>query len=68
MCQYAIELTLNPDDFEGNDKTIPLKEAGLDERAILDATLVVAYFNFVTRIVSSMGVELEEKAGEGYKY
>lgn len=68
LCQYAIDLTLVPDDFENNDKTTALKEAGLDDRAILDATLVIAYFNFVNRIVSSMGIALEESAGEGYKY
>ncbi len=68
LCQYAIELTLNPDEFEREDKTIALKKASLDDRAILDATLVIAYFNFVNRIVSSMGVTLEESAGEGYKY
>lgn len=68
LCQYAIELTLNPDDFEKEDKTAALKKAGLDDRAILDATLVIAYFNFVNRIVSSLGVSVEESAGEGYKY
>jgi uncharacterized peroxidase-related enzyme len=68
LCQYAIDLTLIPDDFENNDKTTALKKAGLDDRSILDATLVIAYFNFVKRIVSSMGVTLEESAGEGYKY
>jgi uncharacterized peroxidase-related enzyme len=68
LCQYAIDLTLIPDDFENNDKTTALKKAGLDDRSILDATLVIAYFNFVNRIVSSMGVTLEDSAGEGYKY
>lgn len=68
LCKYAVDLTKTPGSFENIDKTIPLKEIGLDDRAILDATLVIAYFNFVNRIVLSMGVELEEKAGEGYKY
>lgn len=68
LCQYAIELTLHPDDFENKNRIDALQQAGLDDRAILDATLVIAYFNFVNRIVSALGVELEEKAGEGYKY
>jgi hypothetical protein len=30
--------------------------------------MVVAYFNFVNRIVLALGVATEEKAGEGYKF
>lgn len=68
LCRYAIELTLHPDDFENENRTISLRQAGFEDRAILDATLVIAYFNFVNRIVLALGVEVEEKAGEGYKY
>lgn len=68
LCRYAIELTLHPDDFENENRTERLRQAGLEDRAILDATLVVAYFNFVNRIVLALGVEVEEKVGEGYKY
>ena len=68
LCRYAIELTLHPDDFENENRTENLRQAGLEDRDILDATLVVAYFNFVNRIVLALGVEAEEKAGEGYKY
>jgi alkylhydroperoxidase family enzyme len=45
----------------------PLKTKGFSDREILDATLVIAYFNFVNRIVLSLGVHLEEDT-EGYKY
>ena len=68
LCRYAIELTMHPDDFENENRTERLRKAGLEDRSILDATLVVAYFNFVNRIVLALGVEIEEKAGEGYKY
>lgn len=68
LCQYAIELTLHPDDFENENRTQLLRQAGFDDRVILDATLVVGYFNFVNRIVLALGVEPEEKAGEGYNY
>jgi len=68
VCSYAIELTRHPGDFQKEDKVIALRQAGLDDRAILDATLVVSYFNFVNRMVLALGVELEEMAGEGYKY
>ncbi len=36
-----------------------LREAGFEDAAILDAALTVAYFNFVNRLVLSLGVELE---------
>lgn len=68
LCNFAIELTLHPDDFENKNMIDDLRQAGFDDRSILDATVVIAYFNFVNRIVSALGVELEEKAGDGYKY
>jgi len=65
LCEYAKYLTLFPSkDFGLVDK---LKTEGLSESAILDATLVIAYFNFVNRIVLGLGVNLEENAS-GYHY
>jgi uncharacterized peroxidase-related enzyme len=37
-----------------------LKAHGFDDRAILDATLTVAYFSYVNRIVLLLGVRLED--------
>lgn len=68
LCRYAIELTQQPNDFGKENKTEKLQQGGLDDRSILDATLVVAYFNFVNRLVLALGVEAEENTGEGYKY
>lgn len=68
LCKYAIELTLHPIDFGNVNKVDSLKQFGFDDRAILDATLVVAYFNFVNRIVMALGVKPEADQGEGYKY
>jgi hypothetical protein len=36
-----------------------LRETGLDDRAIVDANQVVAYFNYVNRVADGLGVELE---------
>jgi NAD(P)H-hydrate epimerase len=36
-----------------------LREAGLDDRAVVDANQVVAYFNYVNRVADGLGVELE---------
>ncbi len=68
LCEFARTLTANPGKHEKTDHTYLLKDAGIGEAGILDAVLVVAYFNFVNRIVLSLGVELEENHGKGYKY
>ncbi len=68
LCRYARTLTLEPQKHEKHDFTRELKTEGLGDAGILDATLVVAYFNFVNRIVLSLGVELEADHGKGYKY
>ena len=68
ICQYALHLTRNPKDEFQEDWITKLKDGGLDDREILDVNLITAYFNFVNRIASGLGVELEEDEGEGYKY
>ncbi len=68
LCGYAFELTDKPGSVRENDYLDPLKSLGLSERAVLDASLVIAYFNFVNRLVLGLGVALEEDRGEGYKY
>ena len=57
LLQYAIQLTQNP----SRDATQiqHLKDCGWSERAILDATLIISYFNFANRIVLGLGVSLE---------
>ncbi|PIV81613.1 hypothetical protein COW53_03405 [bacterium CG17_big_fil_post_rev_8_21_14_2_50_64_8] len=37
----------------------PLREHGLDDRAVVDLNQTVAYFNYVNRIAEGLGVELE---------
>jgi len=44
-----------------------LKNAGLTDREILDASMIISYFNFANRIVMSLGVDIEEDTGN-YKY
>ena len=67
LCDYAYELTLNPDKVNSKNYISPLKNTGLSDRAILDATMIISYFNFVNRIVMSLGVYVEEDPGN-YKY
>jgi uncharacterized peroxidase-related enzyme len=63
LCAFARQVTLNPD-----AKHDPFSGISLTDEALLDATLVVAYFNFVNRIVLTLDVELETDEGKGYKY
>ena len=58
LCAYAEKLTLNPTQMTEAD-VITLRDAGLDDRAIHDATQVIAYFNYINRIADALGVERE---------
>ncbi len=67
LCVYAREITTQPE-LSTSQKTDALREAGLDDRAILDATLIISYFNFVNRMVLALGLEINESEISGYKY
>lgn len=67
LCELAWQLSRTPT-ISTEELISYLKEKGLDDRAILDATLVISYFNFVNRMVLGLGVELEKDNGAGYKY
>jgi alkylhydroperoxidase family enzyme len=41
-----------------------LRAAGWSDRAILDLTLVVAYFAFVNRLAQGLGVQVEQGRDE----
>ncbi|NCP21639.1 MAG: peroxidase [Flavobacteriales bacterium CG_4_9_14_0_2_um_filter_35_242] len=68
LCEFAKKLTLNTNEFKESATIDNLKKIGFSDAAILDATLVVAYFNFVNRMVLSLGVNLEANEGKGYNY
>lgn len=59
ILHYAVKLTRTPGEVEEADLA-PLREAGLDDRAILDVVQVTAYYNYVNRMADGLGVELEE--------
>lgn len=68
LCLFAKGLTTDPSLHERQDFTHALKAAGYSDSAILDASLVISYFNFVNRMVLSLGVEVEQEGQGGYKY
>lgn len=67
LCCFAEALTLHPSGDQ-QARIDRLKAVGFSDRAILDATLVTSYFNFVNRIVLSLGVDLEADGGKGFDY
>ena len=58
MLQFAEQLTVDPSrDFSLVIRR--LSKNGFTNEAILHITLVASYFNFVNRIATGLGVELE---------
>jgi len=55
---WAERLARHPETSTAADIEL-LRAAGLDDRAILDAVLTVAYFSFVNRLVLATGLSLE---------
>ncbi len=68
FCHLANQLTRHPSGTTKEKYLQPLKNLGVTDREILDATLVIAYFNFVNRIVLGLGVNLEAEGAGGYTY
>lgn len=58
ILEYAERLTLEPSSMEEADVT-RLRDAGLDDAAILSACEVASYFAFVNRMADGLGVKLE---------
>jgi uncharacterized peroxidase-related enzyme len=60
ILKYAIKLTRTPSLIQNSDIE-SLRNVGLDDRTIHDVCAVTAYFNFVNRMASGLGVELEDR-------
>ena len=58
MVDWALKVTRTPWSMTREDLG-PLREQGLDDRALLDLALVTSYFAFVNRLADSLGVEVE---------
>ena len=66
LCEYALDLTTEPDQIYEYLHIEQLRACGLNDRAILDAAMIISYFNFVNRLVLGLGVKLEKDKGKGY--
>ena len=58
LLDYATKLTQTPGKMAESDLA-SLRSAGLSDRDILDACLVIAYFAYVNRIADGLGVALD---------
>ena len=68
LCDYAQALTDNPSAMDSEKHIERLRAAGLNDTAITDAALVIAYFNFANRMILGLGVSLTKEETEGYNY
>lgn len=66
LADHAARLTREPAAVHEADIK-KLRDAGLDDREITDLTLLVAYFNFITRAAIGLGVSTDDVAG-AFKY
>ncbi len=68
LCQYAVALTTNPSAVNEHEYIEPMRQIGLSDREIVDAAGVIAYFNYVNRVVLGLGVKVETDGAGGYNY
>lgn len=62
MVLYARKLTTTPQQMHADDVKV-LRDVGLDDRGILDLAQCIGYFNYVNRIVTGLGVTLDDEVG-----
>jgi uncharacterized peroxidase-related enzyme len=61
MLEYVVKLTKDATQCSPADHK-KLRAAGFDDRAILQITLIAAWFNYINRVADSLGVGREETA------
>ena len=66
IVRHAEKLTTAPGAMTESDLG-ELRAVGLDDRAILDVTLITAYFNFVNRLALGLGVSFTPEEIGGYR-
>jgi alkylhydroperoxidase family enzyme len=58
MIEYVIKLTRDATKVTPLDHR-RLRDAGFDDRAILQVTLIAAWFNYINRVADALGVGRE---------
>jgi uncharacterized peroxidase-related enzyme len=67
LCELAELSTLTPYSRKISGHIKKMKKKGFTDRAILDASLIISYFNFENRLALNLEVEPEKDPG-GFKY
>ena len=55
MLDFAVRLTREPAQLRADDLDA-LRRVGFDDRAILQITLIAAWFNYINRVADALGV------------
>lgn len=63
LCDFAAQLTREPQHTE-KSAVEALREAGLDDRGILDLVHVIGFFAYANRLADGLGVDLEPEMPE----
>jgi len=58
MLEYVVQLTKDATKITKQDHE-KLRAAGWDDRAILQITLIAAWFNYINRVADALGVGRE---------
>ena len=59
LCEFSAKLTHDQQSMSAEDIE-RLRKHGFDDRAIHDATQVIGYFNYISRVADALGVEPED--------
>ena len=58
MLDYVVQLTKDATRISREDHD-RLHEAGFDDKAILQITLIASWFNYINRVADALGVDRE---------
>jgi len=59
LCDYAVEVTRQVHHVT-QDRINSLRDLGWSDAQILDATQIIGFFNYITRLADALGVEPED--------
>lgn len=55
MCDYVVQVTKDATKIHPGDHR-KLRDAGFDDQAILQITLIASWFNYINRVADALGV------------
>ena len=55
MCDYVVQVTKDATRISKDDH-VKLRNAGFDDKGILQITLIASWFNYINRVADALGV------------